>query len=162
MYISITVLILIAIVVFLWFRKPLDTVGKTGANVVVQGCETLNVAAEYLTNVVSYNAQKSLISMQEDQGEILHRMASLPQGVLTPSQLWRATNMAQSSLFVDAKGNPLPQYQQNQMLMTQFQTLLNNARQQSMPIPQAQPVQQPVQKPIPRGKGTVRKVNLPA
>lgn len=167
MYISIGIVAIVALIVLLlWFRKSMSLVANTSANVVAQGCQALNVGAEYLTHVVSYHAQVSMLTMQEDQSEILHRMANLPQGTLTPTQLWQATNMAQAAMFADAKGRALPQWQQNQLLMNQFQTLLNNARQQAVSVPQAQPVQQPVQqpmqKPIPRGKGTVRKVNLPA
>ena len=144
MYISfVTICILVAIVVFCWFRKPARKIADEVAETVEIGADILHGGLSQLRDQVEVAAITSSVRNTLEVLNVLQENKDLIEKGVTVHSLYCGYQATKADITIGEKGRPLTDIQRKALLKAQFMSVLNDlAPQKTEPEVQAtQPTQ---------------------
>ena len=144
MYISfVTICILVAIVVFCWFRKPARKIADEVAETVEIGADILHGGLSQLRDQVEVAAITSSVRNTLEVLNVLQENKDLIEKGVTVHSLYCGYQATKADITIGEKGRPLTDIQRKALLKAQFMSVLNDlAPQKTEPEAQAtQPTQ---------------------
>lgn len=146
MYISfVTICILIAIVVFCWFRKPARTIANEVAETVEISADILHSGLSQLRDQVELASITSSVKNTMEVMTILQEHKDLVEKGITVHSLYQGFMASKVDYTVGEKGKPLTEAQKKAILKAQFMSVLNDLAPQTKPEVQPQPTVQATQ-----------------
>ena len=145
MYISfVTICILVAIVVFCWFRKPARKIADEVAETVEIGADILHGGLSQLRDQVEVAAITSSVRNTLEVLNVLQENKDLIEKGVTVHSLYCGYQATKADITIGEKGRPLTDIQRKALLKAQFMSVLNDLAPQKTE-PEAQPTVQATQ-----------------
>lgn len=145
MYISfVTICILVAIVVFCWFRKPARKIADEVAETVEIGADILHGGLSQLRDQVEVAAITSSVRNTLEVLNVLQENKDLVEKGVTVHSLYCGYQATKADITIGEKGRPLTDIQRKALLKAQFMSVLNDLAPQKTE-PEAQPTVQATQ-----------------
>lgn len=139
MYISfVTICILVAIVVFCWFRKPAKTVANEIAETVEISADIIHSGLSQLRDQVEVAAITSSVKNTLEVLNVLQENKDLIEKGVTVHSLYCGYQATKADIAVGEKGRPLTDVQKKAVLKAQFMSVLNDLAPQTKPEVQPQ------------------------
>lgn len=143
MYISfVTICVLVAIVIFCWFRKPAKSIANSVAEVAEVSTDIMHSGLSQLRDQVEVAAITSSVKNTLEVLTIIQDNKEIIEKGVTVHSLYCGLRATQADLLTDAKGKELNERQKIAVYKSQIMSLINTTTQ-----PEAQPKPQPAVQP---------------